>query len=82
MNPRGDTFRQEYNVYLFSDVASRAVGDLVTEGVLKLEESYHYELVVDASVATSPGPALAGMSFGSGPKHEPLQQPTRGESKP
>jgi len=77
VNPRGDTFRQEYNVYLFSDVASRAVCDLVTEGVLKLEESYHYELVIDASVAASPGPELAGMSFGSGPKQEPLQYLTR-----
>lgn len=77
VNPRGDTFRQEYNVYLFSDVASRAVGDLVTEGVLKLEESYHYRLVIDASVAAPPAPALAGMSFGSGPKQEPLQYLTR-----
>ena len=81
VNPRGDTFRQDYNVHLFSDVASRAVAELVAEGVLKLEDNYHYELVVDESVRASPGPAPAGISFGSGPKQEPLQYLTR-ELKP
>jgi hypothetical protein len=73
VNSRGDTFRQDYNAYLFSDVATRAVTELIGDGVLTLEDTYHYELVIDESVGASPDPASAGMSFGSGPTQEPLQ---------
>ena len=46
-NPRGDTFRREYSASLFSDVASRAVTELISEGILQLGDEYHYELIVD-----------------------------------
>ena len=58
VNPRGEIFQQDYNVYLFSDVASRAVGDLVAEGILKLEDNYYYELVVDEPCRCLAGPEL------------------------
>ena len=76
-NPRGDTFQNDYNVSLFSDVASQAVQQLIADGTLKLDDTYHYEMVVDKTASPSPGPALAGMSFNSGPTQQPLPYLTR-----
>ena len=76
-NPRGEKFRLEYNVHLFSDVARSAVQQMVADGDLKVEDEYHYQLVVDHRKGDRLGPGLAGMSFGAGPKQEPLQYLTR-----
>ncbi len=72
VNPRGDTFHREYNASLFSDVASRAVTDLITEGLFQRGDEYHYELVVDVESHQPTTSASLGIDFGTQSTQEPL----------
>ena len=77
VNPQGDKFQRDYDVRLFADVARRAVAELVAEGVLKPDDSYVYELVVDQSVSALPGREVANISFVAVSEQEPPRYLTR-----
>ena len=65
VNPRGDAFDREFSASLFSDVASRVVTELITEGVFQLGDEYHYELVIDEQSHQPPKSIPLGITFGT-----------------
>ena len=79
-NPRGESFGQEYNVRLFSDVADAALQRLIADKVLTLDDKWSYELVVDdrpAARATTVDTAVTEMSFSTDAKPAPLKYLSR-----